>query len=63
MKVDGVITTFSTRLDGGFQQAATPPTTRQLTDSVFTRPSAQFQESFAASRFTPSSAKRVDILA
>jgi|GEM_PF-6784696 len=62
MTVDGVITTFSTRLDGGFRTSATPPTTRQLTDSVFTRPSAEFQESFAASKFTPDSSKRVDIL-
>jgi hypothetical protein len=63
MTVDGVIATFSTRLDGTFQTAATPPTTRQLTNSVHTRPSAEFQQTFAASKFTPNPAKTVDLLA
>lgn len=61
MNVDGVLFSFSVRLDGNYQTAATPPSTRQLVDSVFTRPSAQFQESFAASEFTPDTTKQVDV--
>lgn len=61
MKVDGVYTTFETRLGSNFQTNSAPPTTGQLVDSVKTRPSAQFQQSFSASRFTPNPAKGVDI--
>lgn len=62
MTIDGAITAYSTRLAGSYQQATTPPTVRQLTESVYSRPSAQFQEAFSASKFTPDPAKQVDIL-
>ena len=62
MTLNGVITSFATRLDTGFQTAATPPTTRQLVDSVYSRASAEFQESFSASKFRPDPSKQVDIL-
>jgi hypothetical protein len=53
MQVEGVISTLSSRLDGAFRTAATPPTTNQLVDSINTRPSAEFQGNFSASKFTP----------
>jgi hypothetical protein len=61
MQVSGVIQSFSSRLDGNFQSAASPPSLRQLVDSVHTRPPAEFQEGFAASKFTPDAAKTVDV--
>ena len=63
MQIDGAITTLSARLDQGYRSAATPPTTNQLIDSVNTRPSAEFQQSFKVSDFTPDAAEQVDIQA
>lgn len=63
MKVDGVITTLSARLDTGFTTASKPPTTPQLIEAIDTRPSAAFQRDFQASAFTPDYTKKVDLLA
>lgn len=62
MTNNGVYTTYGTALAGSFQTNSAPPSTRQLVDSVFNRPSAEFQTNFAASKFTPDPSKTVDIL-
>ena len=67
MQVAGVLSSFGTSLNTNFQAAAAPPTTGQMVDSIGSRPSAEFQGSSAASKFTPSftpdANKLVDFLA
>jgi hypothetical protein len=67
MQVAGALASFANRLDTSFQTSAAPPTTDQLVDSISARPSAEFQGSASASKFTPSftpdANKLVDFLA